>query len=405
MKLFFDRSIWIAAFAIFSMFFGAGNTVFPLSLGTLTGPNIVFASLGLAVTAIGAPLLGLISATLFEGDCKTFFFRLGPVTGSALLALCFALLGPFGAIPRCFTVANAALSPILPTVSPLFFSVIFALAAIWCCIRGSRWFTIIGSVLSPALIGCLLLIIIGSLPWDVHSFLNQSLTENFSFFSIGLLKGYETMDLIAALLFATTIWFMVSKETKNPKAVFQRTFLCSIIAATFLLLIYLGLCFAAAGQREHLLNIPGEHLMTELALYTLGTYLGITANIAIALACLTTVIGLAETIAVLLKQFFPKMIGSITTWSIIIIICSACIAPIGFAAITNTLCPILTICYPAMIVLALCNTAYKLWGYTPVKIPFWIAIGVSLLSQSGLSIDHGLNLCKVFQCCTLNISP
>ncbi len=56
---------WSTGIAIFSMFFGSGNVVFPLLLGKMTGEQIPWALLGLTITAVGAPLLGLLGSVLF----------------------------------------------------------------------------------------------------------------------------------------------------------------------------------------------------------------------------------------------------------------------------------------------------------------------------------------------------
>ena len=104
---------WSAGVAIFSMFFGSGNVVFPLLLGAQTGDQVPWALVGLTVTAVGAPLLGLLSSVLFQGDPKAYFYRIGQIPGYFAVLLILGLLGPIGVIPRCFTVAHAAVLPYL----------------------------------------------------------------------------------------------------------------------------------------------------------------------------------------------------------------------------------------------------------------------------------------------------
>ena len=79
---------WSTGIAIFSMFFGSGNVVFPLLLGQITGEKISWALIGLAITAVGAPLLGLLGSVLFEGDCKKFFYRIGEIPGY-IIVICY----------------------------------------------------------------------------------------------------------------------------------------------------------------------------------------------------------------------------------------------------------------------------------------------------------------------------
>ncbi|MBA3238637.1 MAG: branched-chain amino acid transport system II carrier protein [Parachlamydiaceae bacterium] len=101
--------------AIFSMFFGAGNAIFPIILGATSQIQIGWAFIGLFITAIGGPLLGLLGATLFHGRCIEFFNRAGKIPGALLIFVSLALLGPFAVIPRCVTVAYVAFEPILPS--------------------------------------------------------------------------------------------------------------------------------------------------------------------------------------------------------------------------------------------------------------------------------------------------
>lgn len=378
----YSKQTWIAAAAIFSMFFGAGNTIFPLTLGVETGHQAPYACVGLLVTAIGAPLLGLIAATLFHGDMKAYFHRLGKKVGSSLVLLCLLMLGPVGALPRCFTVAHAALIPFFPEMELWTFSLFFGGAALICCFKGSSWFRIMGGFLSPVLLACLAMIIFSA--WG-----SQNPSETIAYaapkaMAQGIATGYKTMDLIAALFFSTSIWMMVQIQSKPKgcqKAVFRSTLSASIIAGVFLAIIYIGLCCAAAGWKKELLGLPGNELMTHLAMLSLGEHWGLVANIAIALACLTTVVGLAETISLLSLQFAPWLGGSQKTRTLLTITTSILVAPLGFSVIGSVIAPIMALCYPAMIVLALCNILYKLFDWKPVKRPFWLAVLATVAIQ------------------------
>src|SRR3972149_4259762 len=116
MKALFSPAAWAAGVAVFSMFFGAGNVIFPLSLGLDSGTMIPIALFGLLLTGIGSPLLGLFGAVLYEGDCKAFFNRMGDIPGYVVVILIFALIGPFGAMPRALTVSYDAVRPYFPSL-------------------------------------------------------------------------------------------------------------------------------------------------------------------------------------------------------------------------------------------------------------------------------------------------
>ena len=55
------RSLLLVGFTLFSMFFGAGNLIFPPYLGAQAGTVAWLAFVGFAVSAIGLPVIGVIA--------------------------------------------------------------------------------------------------------------------------------------------------------------------------------------------------------------------------------------------------------------------------------------------------------------------------------------------------------
>src|SRR5262245_56453174 len=103
------KAIVSTGLAIFAMFFGAGNIVFPLALGQFTQDKTVYGILGLIITAVFVPLIGLLSMLLFEGDYDSFFRRIGKIPGIFVAVSILGLIGPFGGIPRCITISFSTL--------------------------------------------------------------------------------------------------------------------------------------------------------------------------------------------------------------------------------------------------------------------------------------------------------
>ena len=85
MKKFFNLGLWSTAFAMFSMFFGAGNVAFPLVIGRFAADKNFYAAIGFLITAVGVPFLGLVASILFEGNYLRFFCRMGRKTGMFFL--------------------------------------------------------------------------------------------------------------------------------------------------------------------------------------------------------------------------------------------------------------------------------------------------------------------------------
>ena len=57
-KLSLKETLFVASM-LFGMFFGAGNLIFPASMGQLSGSHMWTASIGFLITGVGLPLLGV----------------------------------------------------------------------------------------------------------------------------------------------------------------------------------------------------------------------------------------------------------------------------------------------------------------------------------------------------------
>ncbi|MEM7175638.1 MAG: branched-chain amino acid transport system II carrier protein [Chlamydiota bacterium] len=345
--------------AIFSMFFGAGNTIFPLIIGVQTTANFGWAFIGLALTAVGGPLLGLVTATLFCGHSKDFFSRFGKIIGFVLMTVSLALLGPFAVLPRCTAVAYAATQPIFPFLSLAVFAILFGVIALFCCYKESFLFTILGYILSPLLIACLLFILYQGLLSD--KMLAVASFSQGKAFTLGLFTGYDTMDLIASIFFSAGIWNMVVIRYPNqPKKALKMTLKAGILGCILLGAIYFGLGYTAALYSSDLINTPPQELISHLAMVTLGPKLSLIANAAVALACLTTVISLTMTISdILSKELFPRWISYKKSCFFILVI-TAAMTNIGFNVIMNIIHSVVSICYPIIILLTFINIFYKI---------------------------------------------
>src|SRR5690554_6254558 len=103
-------NIFAIGMAMFSMFFGSGNTVFPVFIGQMAQEQAGAAIGGLLITAVLVPFFGLVCISLFDGKYLDFFKRLGVVPGWGIAILIMSLIGPFAAIPRCIVIAYATFS-------------------------------------------------------------------------------------------------------------------------------------------------------------------------------------------------------------------------------------------------------------------------------------------------------
>ena len=124
------RKQLLIGFTLFSMFFGAGNLIFPPHLGAQAGTNFWPAFLGLAISAVGLPIAGVIAVAKADGLDK-LAGRVHPVFARVFMVLIYLSIGPCLAIPRTASTSFAMLAPLLGSGSglQLGYSAVFFAAA------------------------------------------------------------------------------------------------------------------------------------------------------------------------------------------------------------------------------------------------------------------------------------
>lgn len=381
MKDFFQNKTISTGLAMFSMFFGAGNVVFPLALGQISKADNIFAMMGLLITAIAVPFLGLISMILYNGNYKEFFGRLGKLPGFLIALFIMCLIGPFGALPRCIALSHSTLTLFTPDIPLIAFSFFSCLLIFLFTYKESKLIEVLGTVLTPFLLLSLGIIIAIGL-FNSHGYES---VESFPLkaFIKGLQEGYYTMDLLASFFFCAVIIDCLRASYKEEHQEYKKvTFLAlkaSMIGAFLLSLIYVGFSFVAAKNSGSLEGITTDLLLAKLSINILGPYAGIVASAAVALACLTTAVALASAFANFLSHEIFKNKLDYKISLIITLILTFLISTLNFSGIAKILTPILSLCYPSLIVLSACNLLKKLYGFQWVKLPVLIVFVLNLI--------------------------
>jgi len=373
------KSKWFSnGLAMFSMFFGAGNVIFPLMIGMGTKSYVFYALIGLFITAILIPFSGLLSITLFQGDYIRFFKRIGRVPGAILTILVISVLCPFGAIPRCVALTYSSFQVYFPTISLFWFSLASCIVVFVCCMRKQKILDLLGYVLTPLLLVFLVLIILKGFflspdPSDVTPI---------NAFSLGLIEGYNTMDLLAAFFFSSIICMRFKQEHKGESSPHELTvhlIKASIVGAGLLTLVYIGFGYIASVYSLELSHVRPDQLLGVIGKISFGHYAGLIVCSAVAISCLTTAIALT----LVASDFLQKVIFSnkmpYILCLIIILGLTWLTTFLQFSGIVRLVGPILQICYPALLVLSILNIFYKLYDFKPVKIPFFAVLLVFLI--------------------------
>lgn len=367
--------------AMFSMFFGAGNVVFPLALGQFAKDNNLFAILGLLITAVGVPFTGLIAMTLFHGNHRHFFSRMGNGPGYLITAIIMALIGPFGAIPRCIALSYSTASAYLHGISLEIFSGISCLLIFVLTVKRNAIIDILGYLLTPFLLGSLAIIIIKGLYDSPEAPVSAHYPS--AVFLEGLKQGYQTMDLLGAFFFSAVVLVglkkdLPSNELSNISTLLKLTLRASVIGAILLSIVYIGFSYLASSHSEHLVNAKADDLISMIAIRVLGNYGGLIVSIAVALACLTTAIALCSVFAEYLHEDITQYKVKYECCLIITLLIAYFISTLNFNQIIALLAPILQVCYPALIVLSICNLLYKRYHIKMVKTPVYIVFLATL---------------------------
>jgi branched-chain amino acid:cation transporter, LIVCS family len=349
------RDAIVIGFALFAMFFGAGNLIFPTFLGLESGRSWIIGFFGFVLADVGLAILSIIAAAKCDGDVSKIFGKVGKNLSIILGAIIMICLGPLLAIPRtAATTYEMGIAPIFSGFSPIVFSIIFFIITLILSIKPSRVIDIIGQFLTPILLITLLSLILIGIINPIDSINIAPKVE--SIFAEGVLQGYQTMDALGAIaLSAVIITALTNKGYKDTKEKINLTLKASIVASIGLVLVYGGLTYLGATISKQYVNIPlGEISQTALIVHITDILIGkpgkILLAIIIGLACLTTAIGLTSATA----QYFSRLSkGKWKYRDIVILVCvfSSIVANFGVSTIIMFSAPILSIIYPPTVIL------------------------------------------------------
>lgn len=365
--------------AMFSMFFGAGNVIFPLIVGRVVEGNLALALLGLFLTAVIIPFTGLLSITLFEGDYMQFFRRIGKWPGFLVMFAVICLIGPFGGMPRCIGLTYASLKVYFPHLQLFTFSAFSCALIFLLCWKKNRVMDLLGFVLTPVLLLFLCIIIVKGVFFSPESVPRGGGSGAFLY---GLKEGYNMMDLLAAFFFSSLICqrFRAGAKGENVemRTLIKPIIKACLIGAVLLGLIYTSFSFVASTYRHELGSIHPDQLLGSIGQVVLGKNAGFIVCVVIGLSCLTTSIALAVICSEFMQKHLPLKNVPYVLYLGIILALTWLVSTLEFSGIVKTLAPILKVCYPSLLALSLINIMHKLYGFQPVKIPIFI-IFISVL--------------------------
>ncbi len=360
------KNLLVVSFMLFSLFFGAGNLIFPPFLGQNAGGHTLTAFLGFFGTAVVLPVLGVVVVAEFDG-LDRLGKKVGKYFGLVFTVLIYLSIGPGLGIPRAASVPfEMAVAPYLPEGTNLrlcmvVYSLVFFLTALWLCLTPNKLVDRIGKVLTPLTLFFLCFLFLNFLfRGEVKTAVPQAAYENTAFMQ-GFVDGYQTMDTIAALNFGLVISLTLSSfGIKEKKGVIRYTVLAGTIAGTILvtvygMLTYMGMCSAGVYPIQD----NGAWTLRCIVYQLFGDYGAVLLATIFTLACLTTCVGLINSISRYFSSLFPKV--SYRQWVCMIVLFSFLVCNRGLNAILSVSVPVLNAIYPVSIVLIVLGLTDKLW--------------------------------------------
>lgn len=380
---------FIIGAALFSMLFGAGNMIFPPYLGLKSGTEWFNGFLSYYIADIGLAIVTFL-AIIKSGTSKELLKPLGKVCSGILLFSVIMCTGPLISLPRtAATTFELSVTPLLPKFNSVLFYIIFFVIVLLLCINRSKVVDIVGKILTPVLfLGLIYLIIQGVL---YPSTITEAPRVDTSVIAEGIEAGYQSMDVLAAVIFGIIIIFSAKQKGHHTLKSQQKiTVYAGIVAGLGLLIVYLGLTYLGASFSSEFdpATIQRTDLLTELIKILIPGKGGlIFFGIVVMLACLSTAIALASSSA----EYFTELTNekvSYKTFAIIICAFSALVSLIGTDKIIAIASPILSIIYPPILTIVFLQFIDKFINKYVYRAGALTAFVVSI-------IEVILNKCKI----------
>ncbi len=384
-----NKDIIVIGFALFSMFFGAGNLIFPPFIGMTSGSNWLTSFLGFVLADVGIILLS-INAVAKSGSFQNVVGKAGKKFGISLEVIMMLCLGPILVIPRtAATTFEMSIMPLTSSVNSVVFSILFFGLTFLLTIRPTKVMDIIGKFLTPILLLALGVLISKGIVSPIGEL---SSNNSDGLFVNGLTQGYQTMDALGiGGVTALIMTSFISKGYTDKKENISMTLKSALIAGSGLVIVYGGLAYLGATvSTMYDASISQTALLVNITNTLLGKSGIILLGIIVAFACLTTSIGLTSVTAKYFEDVTNKKL-KYTHLVAFICIFSSIASNLGVDRIIAIAAPILTIIYPVSILLVLMSTFNKCFTKSSVfKCSAYATLLISLLNvvdSLGLNIN------------------
>lgn len=348
----FTKQTFIIGFALFSLFFGAGNLILPSFLGYNAGDSWRSVLFGFVLSAVLIPILAIYGHARIQGTMLDFAKKVSPLFALVYCIIVYAISVTLPS-PRTASVTyEMAIQPYF-NISSLGLSTLYFLLVFLIVINRSKVMDWVGKFLTPGILMILLLVIIRGLFFD-HKALR--LSEFSNPFTAGLLEGYQTFDAIGGVVVGAVV--VVSLGIKGGSSYLEKQKIIvggGVLAGLGLLLIYGGMLYIGALQSGSLEEVDRTSLLTYLSTSALGSVGSNLLAILVALACFTTAVGIVTGTADFIKGITGGSRLSYLLTAFLACVLGVVMGQMDVHTIIDIAKPALMFIYPITIVLILLN--------------------------------------------------
>lgn len=374
--------IIICGFALFAIFFGAGNLIFPPYLGVISGNNWGIANIAFLLSDPLLPILGVIVTALLGGQATDLGKRVSKHFSIIIGAISIILIGPLFAVPRTgATTHEIFVQSFVPTAPQWITSLIFFGLTLYIAIHSHTVIDAIGKYLTPILLFILLLVFIAAVVQPNAGF---QTTTSAGLFSQSFKEGYQTMDALgAALMAGVVISDLTRRGYTEKKEQHQMMFGVGIVSFILLALVYSSLTYAGATvSTVYDSTVQRPALLIGLIEQLLGSFGKVAMGIAVSFACLTTSVGLITTCG----HYFSTLTNRKLEYKKIVVVSvvlSFLLSLLGVDALLQLAVPVLSAIYPMVITLIFLSIFDRYivynWTYTGAVVGAFFIGGIQAI--------------------------
>lgn len=361
-----NKETWILAFALFSLFFGAGNLLIPPLLGYQASGDWLWVVIGFVITGVVIPIVGILAHAKLQGTMYDFGKKVSPLFSSVYCILIYTISISIPSPRTASATHEIAIHPFFET-KPLLTSVVYFGLVFVFVLNRSRIINLIGKFLTPLIVTIVLLVITIGL-FSASSGMNTPKFEQPLI--TGFLEGYQTFDAIGAVLIGGVI--IISLNLKGITSVEDKKRLIrksGFIAGTGLAIIYMGLIAVGAFYGAEIFvdgslsnDMQRANLLRGISTHTLGSIGTTFLSVLVSLACFTTAVGIVTGTADYFKGLFKNSHKAFVITAAVGSLAGILVGQMNFSTIIHIALPILMFIYPITIALILLNVVPDKWA-------------------------------------------